>query len=134
MAHLATASPDGPRDSPVWFLFEDDRFWLIGTNRDSFVHRLRAEPRCALGIVDFDARAGILRHLGIRGRAAIGPMQPARLNRLLERYLGPDEAEWNAWFQANVVEPLDVMIEITSTSTVAKDASFFRTGPALASR
>lgn len=134
MAHLATASPDGPRDSPVWFLYEDDRFWLIGTNEDSFVERLQAEPRCALGMVDFDAAAGILRHVGVRGSAIVGPMQPDRLKRLLGRYLGPDDKTWNAWFHANVVEPLDVLIEITPTSTVCKDVSFFRTGPALASR
>src|SRR5688572_23280012 len=88
MAHLATASPDGPRDSPVWFLWEEGAIWLIANNEDSFPVRLRAEPRCAIGIVDFDAARGILRHVGIRGRADILPMDKARLHRLLVHYLG----------------------------------------------
>ena len=41
-AHLATMSDDGPRESPVWFLWEDDAIWLIGTASDSFVRRVRA--------------------------------------------------------------------------------------------
>jgi len=36
MAHLATASAFGPRESPVWFLWEDEAIWLIGNSRDSF--------------------------------------------------------------------------------------------------
>lgn len=36
VAHLATASPDGPRESPVWFLWEQGSIWLVGTTRDSF--------------------------------------------------------------------------------------------------
>ena len=33
IAHLATASVDGPRNSPVWFLWEDEAIWLIGKTR-----------------------------------------------------------------------------------------------------
>ncbi|MCV0397980.1 MAG: pyridoxamine 5'-phosphate oxidase family protein [Rhizobiaceae bacterium] len=133
MAHLASLSSDGPRDSPVWFLWEDDCLWLIGTSRDSFVRRLEAEPRCAVGIVDFDVDRGILMHVGIRGLADVGPMQPERLHRLLARYLGPDPAAWNAWFKETVVEPLDVMVRVTPSTMVAKDVSYFLTGPELAS-
>lgn len=71
MAHLATASPDGgPRHSPVWFLWEDDAIWLVSSRGESLAARLRAEPRCAIGIVDFDCGKGILRHVGMRGAAA----------------------------------------------------------------
>jgi hypothetical protein len=133
MAHLATSSPDGPRASPVWFHWEDRAIWLIGTSRDSFVRRLQAESRCALSIVDFDVQRGILRHIGIRGSAQIQAMDRERLQRLLRRYLGSDEAAWNEWFIAHVAEPLDVMIEVTPHTMVAKDVSFFKTGPDLAS-
>lgn len=133
MAHLATGSPDGPRASPVWFLWEEDCIWLIGTSRDSFVRRLQAEPCCAVGVVDFDVEAGVLLHVGIRGAASINPMDRARLVRLLQRYLGPDQSDWNRWFRETVVEPLDVMIRITPASIVARDVSYFKTGPALAS-
>jgi len=32
-AHLATASEHGPRESPVWFLWEDDAIWIIGNSK-----------------------------------------------------------------------------------------------------
>ncbi|SEE53514.1 Pyridoxamine 5'-phosphate oxidase [Rhizobiales bacterium GAS191] len=110
MAHLATSSPDGPRESPVWFLWEQGAIWLIGTSRDSFPKRLRAEPRCAIGIVDYDRDRGLLRHVGIRGVAEIQDMDPSRLERLLHNYLGPDRSAWNAWFIEKVVTPLDLMM------------------------
>ena len=129
MAHLATGSPDGLRDSPVWFLWKDGAIWLIGGNDDGFPARLRGEPRCAVGIVEFDAARGILRHVGIRGRASILAMDDGRLNRLLARYLGPERGEWNNWFKDNIVEPLDLMIQVTPVSTIARDMSYFKTGP-----
>lgn len=132
MAHLATTSPEGPRDSPVWFLWEDEAIWLIGSNEDSFPARLRAEPRCALNVVDFDVGRGVLRHIGIRGRAEVLDLDHARLDRLLSRYLGADKTEWNAWFQETVVAPLDLMIRITPDSLIARDMSYFKTGPLLA--
>lgn len=76
---------------------------------------------------------GILRHVGIRGQAEIRGLDEARLHRLLARYLGPERTEWNAWFKANVVEPLDLMIRLTPVSVVARDMSYFKTGPTLAS-
>lgn len=129
MAHLATASSEGPRESPVWFLWEDGAIWLIGSNEDSFPARLRREPRCAINVVDFDAGRGILRHVGIRGEATVLPMDRQRLHRLLARYLGPDQKEWNPWFQETIVAPLDLMIRITPASIIARDMSYFKTRP-----
>ncbi|MCC5832089.1 MAG: pyridoxamine 5'-phosphate oxidase family protein [Chlamydiales bacterium] len=48
MAHLSTTENGEPRDSPVWFIWEEERIWIFGTSKDSFVKRLRTEPRCAL--------------------------------------------------------------------------------------
>lgn len=134
MAYIATSSPDGPRDSPVWFLWEDKALWVIGTKVDSFVRRLEAEPRCAVSVVDFDVDQGVLRHVGIRGVAKIESIDQGRLGRLLSRYLGYDRTAWNAWFVRNVVDPLDVMIRIAPATVVAKELSYFKTGPNYASR
>lgn len=134
MAHLATASPDGPRDSPVWFLWEDEAAWLFGYGQDSFPKRLSAEPRCALGIVDFNLERGVLRHVGIRGRASLLPIDADRLKRFVGRYLGPNEDAWNRWFVDNVVSPIDIMIRVDPETIVAKDVSHFRTGPDMAGR
>lgn len=129
MAHLASGSPEGSRDSPLWFLWEDRAVWLIATSRDSFPRRLRSDPRCAIGVVDFDAVRGILRHVGIRGSARVEAMDHARRDRLLSKYLGDDRSQWNPWFVQRIVNPLDVMIEIAPTSIVARDMSYFKTGP-----
>jgi hypothetical protein len=125
LAHLATASPDGPRDSPVWFLWEDRELWLVGNGRDSFPKRIRAEPRCAVGIVEFDLARGRLRHVGIRGNGSIEPIDTARLHRFLSRYLGENEREWNGHFFSRVIDGLELMVRIEPSSIVARDQSYF---------
>jgi len=124
-AHLATASPEGPRESPVWFLWEAQELWLVGNNRDSFPKRVQAEPRCAVGIVEFDLARGRLRHVGIRGTGSIEPIDRGRLYRFLSRYLGTNEAEWNPSFRARVIDPLELMVLIKPLSIVARDQSYF---------
>lgn len=39
-AHLATTSEEGARDSPVWFLWQDNCLWIIGTPEDTFPSRI----------------------------------------------------------------------------------------------
>jgi hypothetical protein len=124
-AHLATASPDGPRESPVWFLWEAQELWLVANTRDSFPKRLRVEPRCAVGIVEFDLPRGRLRHVGIRGTGAIEPLDRTRLYRFLSRYLGNDEIEWNSSFRSRVIDRLELMVRIKPLSIVARDQSYF---------
>jgi hypothetical protein len=133
MAHLATVEKEAPRDSPVWFLWEDPCLWIFGTSKDSFVKRLNGAPKCAVGIVEYDLENGILKHVGIRGRASLSSCDKDRLMRFVAKYLGEDKLNWNPWFIANIVDPLDVMIKIVPESIVAKDVSFFKTGPDLAS-
>ena len=132
MAHLASTEHGAPRDSPVWFIWEEPYFWIFGTEEDSFVHRLKAEPRCAVGVVDFDLEKGVLKHVGIRGIADLDQVDHERLKRFVSKYLGENSEKWNAWFVANIVDPLNVMVSITPKSVVAKDVSFFKTGPDLA--
>jgi len=112
MAHLATASEAGPRDSPVWFLWEDGAIWLVGNT-------------CAVGIVQFDLARGLLRHVGIRGVGAVERLDHDRLKRLLRRYLGDDETAWNRDFNASVIDRLELMIRIQPTSILARDQSYF---------
>lgn len=96
MAHLTTASPQGPRHSPVWFLWEDGYLWVIADSAQrSFPDRIERDPRCAIGIVDFDATTGRLHHVGFRGRATVEPHDPERAERLLTRYFRADKDRWN---------------------------------------
>jgi hypothetical protein len=135
MASLATASPEGPRVAPVWFLWEEGMLWMPGTRTGSSVRRLARDPRCAVEIVRFDAQAGVLLHLGLRGRAEVRVMEPGRFRRLLARYLGPDEAGWNGWFVeeiARIDDPEGRLIALAPESVFTSNVSYFRTGPDLA--
>ena len=87
-------------------------------------------------IVDCDDAAGILRHLGLRGRATLEPMDTGLFRRLLGRYLEA-QAEWNAWFLQSVARTEDLggrLIRLAPDSVFSHDATFFRTGPDLATR
>lgn len=126
MAHLSTVHEGEPRDSPVWFIWEESSLWLFGTEKDSFVKRLKKEPRCAIGVVEFDLEKGVLKHVGVRGKAELTEVDQGRLNRFGSKYLGADQKEWNPWFIDKIVTPLTVMVKITPQSVVAKDVSFFK--------
>ena len=135
MANLATIDADGPRNSPVWFIWEDGALWMLGHRDGSSVRRLQADARCAVEIVHLDVEAGVLLHLGFRGKAQVLPMEPARFRRLLARYLGPEEATWNPWFITQIAEidsPDGRWIKLVPPSTFTNNVSYFRTGPDLA--
>lgn len=125
IAHLATSSPQGPRESPLWFLWEDGYIWLIGTTTDSFPKRISDDRRCAIGFVEFELDRGILRHVGMRGAATIERLNEERLYRLLRRYLG-DEVGWNPKFRATVIDDLDLMVRFAPGSVVMRNQSYFK--------
>lgn len=137
IASLGTAERDGaPRIAPVWFLWEDAALWMPSDAGASSVGRIARDPRVAVEIVDYDNAAGRLRHLGLRGRATVEPMDAARFRRLLARYLGPPPS-WNPWFVEHVAridDPAGRLIRLAPESVFTKDVSYFRTGPALATR
>jgi hypothetical protein len=128
IAHLATASTEGPRESPVWFLWEEGAVWIVGTSNDSFPKRIRRDPRCAVGFVEFDLEQGLLLHVGMRGTATIESLDNARLHRLLRRYLG-EEKKWNPVFSQAIIDKLDLMVCFTPQSVVMRDQSYFRSTP-----
>lgn len=135
MAFLATSAEDGaPRTAPVWFLWEEGALWMPGASDGSSVARITRDARVSVEIVDYDNPGGVLRHLGLRGRAEVLPMEADRFCRLLARYLG-DEAEWNPWFIdeiARIDDPRGRLIRLEPDSIFTNDVSYFRTGPVLA--
>jgi len=136
MANLATIDADGaPRNAPVWFHWEGSALFMLSDETASSARRIARDPRVAVEIVQYDNRGGILRHVGLRGRATVMPMDPALFRRLLARYLGPDEAAWNPWFidtVARIDDPAGRLIRLVPDSVFTNDVSFFRTGPDLA--
>lgn len=126
MAFLATTCNEGPRDSPVWFIWEQEKVWVYGFQTDSFMKRLKADPRCALSVVEFNPLAGILKHVGIRGKAQHQPRDYDRLLRMVAKYLGDDQSVWNPWFVENIINGVDAMVAITPSTIVNKDDSFIK--------
>jgi Pyridoxamine 5'-phosphate oxidase len=124
-AHLASGSEEGPRESPVWFLWEDGVVWIIGSLRDdSFPRRIECEPRCALGIVDFDPKHGVVHHVGMRGRASIEAFDRDRATRLLRRYLGDRVEAWDRRFQDTLDDADNVLVRFEPETIVARDQSY----------
>jgi hypothetical protein len=123
-AHLATHSEEGPRESPVWFLWEQDALWIIGNYRtDSFPKRIELEPRCAVGIVDYDNSTGLVQHVGFRGRARLEPHDADRMKRLLNRYMGEIE-RWDERF-VEILDDTDyIFIRFDPQTAVIRDQSY----------
>jgi nitroimidazol reductase NimA-like FMN-containing flavoprotein (pyridoxamine 5'-phosphate oxidase superfamily) len=124
-AHLATASEDGPRDSPVWFLWESQAIWIIGSRRtDTFPTRVERDPRCAVGIVHFDRERGLVHHVGMRGRAKIEPFDPQRAERLLSRYLTGSSDTWDPRFRDTLADPDNLFVRFDPETVVTRDVSY----------
>ncbi|MDA8354369.1 MAG: pyridoxamine 5'-phosphate oxidase family protein [Firmicutes bacterium] len=127
-AHLATVCEQGPRDSPVWFHWEEGALWMIGTPQDSFPKRIKADPRCAVGIVDFDPKQGRVLHAGFRGWATVEPFDPDIATRLLSRYLGPSQQKWDPRFRD--LDQRNRLIRFHPKTVVLRDQSYTPTsGP-----
>lgn len=137
IANLSSCEIDGsPRNAPVWYHWEEGALHMLSDEGSSSLRRVMHDPRVAVEIIDYDNPKGIMRHLGLRGRATIESMNEALFRRLLSRYLGPDEAQWNPWFIENVArisDPSGRLIKLVPDSIFTNNVSFFRTGPALAS-
>lgn len=123
-AHLATSSEHGPRESPVWFLWEDEALWIIGNHQtDSFPGRIERDPRCAIGIVDFDVSTGLVEHVGFRGRARLEPHDEERMKRLLSRYMGEME-NWDSRF-IEILDDTDyIFVRFEPETVVVRDQSY----------
>lgn len=124
-AHLATTCEAGPRESPVWFLWEDESLWIIGNYRtDTFPRRIESDGRCAIGIVDFDRATGLVQHAGFRGRAYLEPHDEEKVKRLLARYLGEELSLWDVRFREILGDAEYVLVRFEPETAVVRDQSY----------
>jgi len=123
-AHLAHNSDRGPRESPVWFHWDGRAVWIIGGT--SFPANLKRDPRCALGIVDWDPATGLSHHVGMRGQAEVLPFDRAMAKTIFRRYFGPDEGDWDPRFDyaATGEESGLTMVRFTPETVVVRDQSY----------
>lgn len=125
-AHLSTVHEEGPRESPVWFLWENKEIWILGNTRtDSFPARIESEPRCALGIVDFNPATGLVQHAGIRGWGSLLAHDRKRVSRLFCKYMGAPE-HWDSRFTKVLGDPAWVLVRISPETVVVRDQSYDR--------
>lgn len=123
-AHLSTIHEDGPRESPVWFLWEEGVIWILGnTQTDSFPARVENEPRCALGIVDFHPATGFVQHAGIRGCGSLFAHDRTQVSRLFCKYMGAPE-RWDSRFTKVLDDPAWVLVRIIPETVVVRDQSY----------
>lgn len=123
-AHLSTASEQGPRESPVWFSWEEESLWIIGDSADTFPKRVEQEPRCAIGIVDFDPATGLVQHAGFRGLASIERFDRIRARRIFSRYLGENQADWPSMFHEALEDTDLVFVRFDPDTVVVRDQSY----------
>ncbi|WP_257350696.1 pyridoxamine 5'-phosphate oxidase family protein [Pseudalkalibacillus decolorationis] len=122
-AHLSTLSKEGPRESPVWFYWENECIWIIGTpSSDSFPGRIKENSKCAIGIVDLNHTTGKVLHAGFRGHAKVEQFDKGIAERLLTRYLGSHEEKWDPRFR-NLGDS-NVLIRFVPETVVVRDQSF----------
>jgi hypothetical protein len=122
-AHLAHASAHGPRESPVWFHWDGMSVWIIGG--ESFPANLRRDPRCAVGIVDFEVTTGRCHHVGMRGTAEVLPFDPSVARAVFRKYMGPDEGDWDRRFDDVFDGSAKLeLIRFTPDTVVIRDQSY----------
>lgn len=122
---VARVATSGPRIRPVWFLWEEGSFWWLTGSYSRMTEFLEQDPNVALVVDTCDLATGTVRVVWARGVAEVVPLDRERAVRKLSRYLGPDEALWEARFR----EPLDEdpstrLVRLTPTVLRAWDRSF----------
>jgi PPOX class probable F420-dependent enzyme len=98
---FATAGPDGPHVSPVWFVWDGQALWVYSLTRSQRWANVGRDPRVAV-VADDGHHYHELRGVEIEGEAAVvgpvprpageaaGPPELAEPERLMaEKYFGP---------------------------------------------
>ncbi|MDQ0205705.1 pyridoxamine 5'-phosphate oxidase family protein [Alkalicoccobacillus murimartini] len=123
-AHLSTMDEGGPRESPLWFYWDGEFIWMLGSYQtNSFPKRIEAEPRCAIGIVDFKVETGLVHHVGLRGKAHLEPQYENLVKRLLSKYMGEVE-RWDPRFHAVLGDKDWIFVKFSPETVVVRDQSY----------
>jgi hypothetical protein len=96
---VARLSLAGPVVRPVWYLWEDQKFWVITGPWSRLSEWLRDDPKFELVIDTCDVASGQVRQVIARGDGALAEFEEDRGRRKLRRYLGDDEPRWDPRFR-----------------------------------
>ena len=124
VARLATVGTSGPLVRPVWYLWEEGRFWWLTGPWSALARQLARDPRVALVVDSCVLATREVLQVIARGEAAIEPFDAERARRWGARYLGPDEAHWGR-FRASVFEDEEAQFVTLAPETLsARDLSY----------
>ena len=93
-----------------------------------FREHLKREPRCAIGIVDWNFATGRLHHVGLRGKAEVFPFDTGIAKAIFRKYFGPDEAEWDGRFDDVFTGELGLeLVRFVPATVIMRDQSYTTT-------
>jgi PPOX class probable F420-dependent enzyme len=128
---IATLRRDGrPYTVPVWWLWNDDTFWLTGTTNRVWCKQLQHDPRASLCIEAGAPRPG---HVGADGLVEV--LEPPTFDiwpisrRLAEKYVGrgdPANADAVDRFFANMQTEPRLLVRLRPDVWRAIDMSVYR--------
>ncbi|WP_190111288.1 pyridoxamine 5'-phosphate oxidase family protein [Streptomyces cinnamoneus] len=84
---------------PVWFLWEDEAFWIFSGQWSRLADRLRSDSAFELVVDTCDIDTGRVLQVIARGHGSVVEFDVERARRKLVRYLGPDESRWDDRFK-----------------------------------
>jgi hypothetical protein len=130
----ARVATSGPTIRPAWYLWEDHAFWILSGPWAKLARHISTDPALALTVDICDIDTGLVRQVIARGQAEIRPFDVPRGQRMLSRYLGPDESRWDNRFRRYLHDDPAargaIWIRLEPASLSAKDLSY-RTGEQL---
>jgi hypothetical protein len=89
----------GPVIRPFWYIWEEQSFWKLTGAWSILDQRLAANPDFELVIDTCDLDTGETRQVIAHGKACVVDFDVERGRRILSRYAGPHEDDWDARFQ-----------------------------------
>ena len=122
---LATLRRDGrPYTVPIWFLHDDDAFWITGTYDRVWCKQLFADPRASLCV---EATAPVAGHVGVDGTVTVHELPDFDIwpmsRRLVDKYIAPEHRD--AFF-ANMRSENRLLFELQPEVVRAIDMRVYR--------
>lgn len=87
---VATMSPDGPHNTPLWFVWDGQSLWLYSIVNSQRWTDLQRDPRIAV-VVDIGEEYVELRGVEVTGRASVVGDVPRTGNVPHDELVGPEQ-------------------------------------------
>ena len=85
--------------------------------------RSAPQPRCAIGIINFEVSTGLVQHVGFRGQAHLEAHDTERMKRLLGRYMGELE-NWDSRFVKILDDTNYIFVRFEPETVVVREQSY----------